>query len=787
MEKVTKTEVLNAFRQRDHSDSYWEQEEILALIKAWVEFNNWKADSLLHNTIFAGPRLDSRRRFYPFQEEVAGQGSVHRIYSTKLSLEIRTREPPRVAQSSGSSNEDQKGEMGKCPGEKGKCPGEKGEVKSSPKGGGRLVTSPVGRGALLAEQNLTKRSRPEHKRLLLKPVYITEGYSELSPDNLPSDSNDERLYWQRAEDRRRYRSFSQGAREMRCRTEEVRSAEEGDPCPGLQKLQRLRVQGRALFPHAPLSHARLVNYPRKGNTRSYFTPLPGKLIQPRRRLKFGNNKWESAPETVGALNNKQQDEQAEKVEEKMDEVDGADGRPGYWGAAQMETEAEEQVEPPAGAGDAAGGAPGAADLPQQQNPSELDAAAGGGSALPAVPRDEVSEISEAARRAPMQGGASLGAIPKHSARLSCRTGAGQGLDQINSPPRPKPTVSFVIQSPQGGAGSSASAGRKPEGTAQPAVPYWWELSTDNPKWIRYMEQDLKTSIVNHSECLQVLETLSWSIEKSAEVPVTTFARVAAALAGLVINIQSEKEGNPSLQAVDRVDLSPLLVSSVALVKHEQRQLTRLLLGGDEEPGSKDRPNLDWFGREDGKLAFAMNVSVMEPRLVSKIGCFSEALQHTYLALWQKCEAMDWSGEEEKRGLVMRAISGLEIIVDLASNFSEEFNRLVCHYIFFALNSRGQEIDDTVVEEMETSFSTLAASSLSPSRQSDCLKPYSTTRKRLFVSMRELGSSLAGSAAEALTLLDRIKEILEYSRSRVGLVFAQENTLRNLLETVRQER
>ena len=44
MEKVTKTEVLNAFRQRDHSDSYWEQEEILALIKAWVEFNNWKAE-----------------------------------------------------------------------------------------------------------------------------------------------------------------------------------------------------------------------------------------------------------------------------------------------------------------------------------------------------------------------------------------------------------------------------------------------------------------------------------------------------------------------------------------------------------------------------------------------------------------------------------------------------------------------------------------------------------------------------------------------------------------------
>ena len=29
MEKITKTQVLDAFRQRDHSDSYWEQEEIL--------------------------------------------------------------------------------------------------------------------------------------------------------------------------------------------------------------------------------------------------------------------------------------------------------------------------------------------------------------------------------------------------------------------------------------------------------------------------------------------------------------------------------------------------------------------------------------------------------------------------------------------------------------------------------------------------------------------------------------------------------------------------------------
>ena len=89
--------------------------------------------------------------------------------------------------------------------------------------------------------------------------------------------------------------------------------------------------------------------------------------------------------------------------------------------------------------------------------------------------------------------------------------------------------------------------------------------------------------------------------------------------------------------------------------------------------------------------------------------------------------------------------------------------------------------------METSFSTPTPGARPQSCHPDRTKSYSRAKTRFFASARELGGSLASSATEARVLLEKVKDILDYSRARVSLAFAEENALRNLLETVWQER
>ena len=718
------------------------------LVEKWRVWRNWAAGETVTGAVFAGPRLVGADRYYFYSCESEDGELLVSINRIKLSLTVVGKtNPARVAEESSSS---EKGSVDD------RCPAESEPVRGSPAGGSALLVSPASRGSWIADNNGGGRVRRgvSRGRIMLKKLYVSEGHSELSPDNLQDCSDDERLYWLAAERRRnRPRSMSHGANLKTARfVAPLNSAEEGDPPFAFRPPGRARV----LPPPIP---ARLENYPRKGNVPSYLQVLPGKSISPRRRLVYEVGRAETDG-AAGLADNVGGEERT-----GVDEVDG--GR----GAGQKDKKAD-------------GG--------------EVKGAEGGRP-------DQVSEISEAAhqlslssRRATSLEGQRLGAIPKPprsnvtfklpSDHSNSDSSSAKRLKRVRAPTGGKDLVSPVRQ-----------AKRKDENrvtlvTIESACA-WVDLSHQHPRWVGGVVDGIARTIADHSLLHKLLETMAWSAEQFREDPRKELCRVSAAFCSLVVTLQEAKECDPKLQAKDCVDISPKLQISLKLVRFEQAAVSRSAITGTTEPGNMKRPDLEFFTTEQGEYLYAIYLSLGDLKRSARVQCLLQGLHEAYVILLDKSEKLDWFGDSELQQRTCRAINGLETVMAIFTASPDAFSRLVFYYMMRSREDEVASVDDTLHVgdnddgvEMEVSFAGPPARPIrSFPRQLDPVKNFTVLKTRLIAKIEEVGTVLSKVVLETGVAMDQVGGKLEYVDNRLKLLFAEENALFETLNSLREQR
>ena len=718
------------------------------IVEKWRVWRNWAAGETVTGAVFAGPRLVGADRYYFYScenEEGELLVSINRI---KLSLTpVGKTNPARVAEESSSSEKESVDD---------RCPADSEPVRGSPAGGSALLLSPASRGSWIADNNGGGRVRRgvSRGRIMLKNLYVSEGHSELSPDNLQDCSDDERLYWMAAERRRnRPRSLSHGANLKTARfVAPLNSAEDGDPPFPFRPPGRVRV----LPPPVP---ARLENYPRKGNVPGYLQVLPGKSISPRRRLVYKVGQAEPAG-AAGPANDVGGEERT-----KVDEVDG--GR----GAGQKDRKTDE---------------------------GEVRGAEGGRP-------DQVSEISEAAHqlslsshRATRIEGQRLGAIPKPTrSNVTFKLPSDHSNSDSSSTKRLR-----RVRAPTGGRDLVPPA-RLAERKARNPVPRldiesntaWLDLNHQNPRWVAGVVEGIARTTADHSLLQKLLETMAWSAEQFRGNPRKQLCRVSAAFCSLVVDLQEAKEHDSRLQVKDSVDISPQLTISLNLVQFEQAEVSRSAIQGTTEPGSLKRPDLEFFTTEEGEYLYAIYLSLADMKRSSRVQCLLRGLHQALVILLDKSEKFDWLGDSELQQRTCRAIAGLQTVIEIYTASPDAFSRLVFYYMMRSREGEGKDVDDTLHlgdnddgMEMEVSF---AGPPIRPPRsfprQLDPVRNFTVLKTRLIAKIEEVGMVLSKIVLETGVAMDQVGGKLEYADNRLKLLFAEENALFETLDSLRLQR
>ena len=717
--KVTTLDLLMSRRHGVDKDSFDQ------LVADWIMYKNWKAGETVTNTVFSGPKLSGIDRFYHQHHKDSNGRDNYNIFCIKLGLQFdKDPQIARVAvESSGTDGENESWQ---------KCPGESGPVKCSPVGGGRLLASPAGRGSWVAEYGGGRTRRgARHGKVLKKSLYVSDGFSEISPDNLSTDSGDDRMYWQAAKMREeRVRSRSSGAGHKACRVVPWVSNEEGD-------------QYRPLH---PIAHPDLLLVPRKGNVAPGLSPLPGKIIPPRRRLVY-----QDSGSPVAASDVQQSGD--------LDEVDGGRTRD-----KPVKAGAEELAE------------------------IDEDGAVGGDV-------HEVSEISKAAR--------ALSISSTKKRREQSKLGA------ISKTSGPKPTVKFSLtggsnsqfpEKKEKRSGTklllesqtkrSKAAEDQTKAVVLPVLQNakpWAALDYREENWVKAVEEDLARTIADHSPLLQLLETMAWSFEGWSADSEYQLSRLCASFCGLVILLQEAKEEDMRLQRVDSVDISPLLTTCLSFVQYEQMVVSKLKLNQDKyQKGSHDHPDLLWFETEEGRTLHAISLSLTDAKLDARLRCLHKGLQTAFLLVWRKAERMEWPGDSQLRQRLLMSISGLEQIRSFFGDRSDAFTFLVYFYMIRAKDSNRAPFDDTNIELMEVgneTFGTKVKPIRSHPWQLDSRRNFSLAKRRLLMKIKEQGSEISSLAGEAQGMVDHLRQMLEQAENRHSILLGEENALMNSSQDV----
>ena len=731
--------------RRERGDNGMKEDD--PVVSQFRLYKTWAAGQTVCNSVFAGPKLKNADRYYFQQWEDANseiQGTISRI---RLGLRVvGERVEPRVAVESSPSEEEA--------GDGGRCPADLGPVRGSPAGGGRLLSSPASRGSWVADTNGGGRVRrgAGRSRLLVRNVYISDGFSELSPDCLVENSEDDRVFWQTVDRRQKIRSRtrSSGANNLGARLVPLVSSEEGDRLPG----QRLPGRGRALPPPVPLS---ALDCPWKGNVTSGLIPLHGKLT-PRRKL-FGKAETEEEDSAAAAEVPVAATESAGAAAAAVDEVDSSPGQ-------------EQQ-----------GG-----DGGEKRNEA-----------------DEVSEISQAAHSLSLSAAAARkregllqGAVPKLKPCVTFRLPSASVSPGASSNKRQAPPPSNISKKSvaNNNTAKKKKSGQPGQGAGAAALPANSSNSRTTPDFtVSGVKTGIANTIVEHNLLLTILENAASTFETVGEVKREQFSRVCASFCSLAVTLQEAKEHDRTLQMNDQVEISPLLKASLRVVQYEQAEVDLSLLLQKVVKGSLQRPDLKYFNTDEGRLLYAQWLSTADPRLIERLGCVSPALMEAYVLLWGRAEEYDCLGEDRQQQRTIRAILGLELVMQFFRSSPEAFSFLVAYYAMRVRESILASVDDTI--NMSLGPGGMRADdtfSASPGRARSVLprqlgpeSNYKLMKGRLLAKVQETGVSMASSIKESCRLVEQAADKLESVDQKLRLLLGEENALSNTLSNLRESR